>query len=192
MPAISRIGFFLLCCVVSVTVTVPAAEPAKSPADSKTGKKVAVEVASYDQVQAVVAKHRGKVVVVDYWSSWCAPCLKELPEFVQLHEELGEQIVCLTVDVDFAGAADEKPEDHRENVLEILGKQRATMRNFISSDPDTTVFDKLRVASVPTLHVFGKDGKLHQKFDNESGQFGKEGFSILKHVRPVVQDLLAK
>jgi thiol-disulfide isomerase/thioredoxin len=153
---------------------------------------VQVEVASFAEIQKVVAKHQGKVVVVDYWSSWCAPCLKELPEFVQLHKELGNKIVCLTVDVDFAGAEGEKPEQHRDNVLGILTKNQATMRNFIVSDPDIAVFEKLRVGSVPVLHVFDRTGKLHQRFDNETGAFAKEGFSVIKHVKPVVLELLNK
>jgi thiol-disulfide isomerase/thioredoxin len=149
-----------------------------------------VEIASLSQIQQAITKYQGKVVVVDYWSSWCPPCVKELPEFVQLHKELGEKIVCLTVDVDFAGAEGEKPEQHRENVLGILMKNQATMRNFISSDPDLAVFDKLKVATVPALYVFDQTGKLHKRFDNENEAFGDHGFSIIKHVKPVVLELL--
>ena len=185
-----RLGALLLTTfLLGLWATLDVSDEPATPAAGKA-KSVAVEVASYDQMQAIIAKHKGKVVVVDYWSSWCAPCLKELPEFVQLHQELGDQIVCLTVDVDFAGTEGEKPDDHRANVLEILNKNRATMRNFICSDPDTAVFDKLKVASVPTLHVFDRDGKLRRKFDNETEPFAKEGFSVLKHVRPLVHDLL--
>jgi thiol-disulfide isomerase/thioredoxin len=166
-------------------------EPEKASDKKKLPEStIKLEIASFAQIQEAVAKHKGKVVVVDYWSSWCSPCLKELPEFVQLHKELGDKIVCITVDVDFAGAEDEKPQQHHDNVLGILTKNQATMRNFISSDPDLTVFDKLRVASVPALHVFDPAGKLHQRFDNENGTFGDEGFSVLKHVKPVVAALL--
>jgi thiol-disulfide isomerase/thioredoxin len=181
--------------LVASCQTVLGAAPADDAEKKGVGKKgaapaVQVEVASFAEIQKVIAKHQGKVVVVDYWSSWCAPCLKELPEMVQLHKDLGDKIVCLTVDVDFAGADGEKPEQHRENVLGILTKNQATMRNFISSDPDLAVFDKLRVGSVPALHVFDRTGKLQQRFDNENGAFGDEGFSILKHVKPVVLELL--
>ncbi len=175
----------------AVLVAAPLSDGEKKSAGKKpTPPAVQVEVASFAQIQNAIAKHQGKVVVVDYWSSWCAPCLKELPEMVQLHKDLGDKIVCLTVDVDFAGIEGEKPEQHRENVLGILTKNQATMRNFISSDPDLAVFDKLRVASVPALHVFDRAGKLHQRFDNENGAFGDAGFSIIKHVKPVVLELL--
>ena len=167
-------------------------DDAEKKVDGKQGSSTAVkvEVASYAEIQKAIAKYRGKVVVVDYWSSWCVPCLKELPELVQLHQKLGDKIVCLTVDVDFAGTDGETVEQHRENVLGILTKHRATMRNFISSDPDLVVFDKLRVGSVPVLHVFDRNGKLNQRFDNENGAFGETGFSIIKHVQPLVLELL--
>lgn len=182
---------FILVASWTVLSAMAEEEPKSKSASKKSLPAAAlkVEVASFEQIQAAVAKYKGKVVVVDYWSSWCTPCLKELPEFVQLHEELGDKIVCITVDVDFAGTEGEKPDDHRENILGILHKNQATMRHFISSDPDIEVFDALRVASVPTLHVFDRSGKLHQKFDNESGAFGEDGFSILKHVKPVVLEL---
>src|SRR5687768_1173751 len=63
-------------------VVLIAAPPADSTASGKksTPAEVKVEVASFAQVQSEVAKHKGKVVVVDYWSSWCPPCVKELPE----------------------------------------------------------------------------------------------------------------
>lgn len=172
------------------------AEEGKSTAQASSAASNQVEVASFAQVQDWVAKQRGKVVIVDYWSSWCVPCLKELPELVHLQQEISKnpalagKVVFATVDVDFAGTAGEKPEDHRETVVGILQKNKVVARNFISSDPDTVVFDKLRVASVPTLHVFDKNGKLQQKFDNESETFGKDGFSILKHVRPLVLELV--
>ena len=171
--------------IFGFAVIADSAEPAAAKKPTTT-----LEVASFAQVQDVIAKHKGKVVVVDYWSSWCNPCLKELPEFVQLHKELGDKIICMTVDVDFAGIVGEKPEDHHANVLGILTKNNALMKNFLSSDPDMTVFDKLRVASVPALHVFDKAGKLHHRFDNENGAYGEEGFSVLKHVKPVVAELL--
>jgi thiol-disulfide isomerase/thioredoxin len=161
-------------------------------ADSKKSSppSIQIEIASFKQIQDAIAKHKGKVVVVDYWSSYCSPCIKELPELVQLHKEMGDKIVCVTVDVDFAGVEGEKPEEHQENVVGILTRNQVSVKNFISSDADTAVFEKLRVASVPVLHVFAPSGQLHQRFDNENGTFGKEGFSILKHVKPVVLELL--
>lgn len=41
---------------------------------------------------------RGKWVIVNYWATWCPPCLEEIPELVALHEENSDRLVVLGVD----------------------------------------------------------------------------------------------
>src|SRR5262245_21556017 len=48
-----------------------------------------------------IATWRGKVLVVNFWATWCAPCRKEIPEFVKLQERLGArglQLVGIAID----------------------------------------------------------------------------------------------
>lgn len=45
-----------------------------------------------------VADYRGKWVIVNFWATWCPPCLEEIPELVSLHEENRDKIVVLGVD----------------------------------------------------------------------------------------------
>src|SRR5206468_2470759 len=48
----------------------------------------------------------GKVVVVNFWATWCVPCLREIPGFNKLHQEYGEQgVVVVGVSMDEEGAA---------------------------------------------------------------------------------------
>lgn len=38
-----------------------------------------------------VSEWDGKVIILNFWATWCMPCLKEIPEFIQLQEQYGEQ-----------------------------------------------------------------------------------------------------
>lgn len=46
-----------------------------------------------------LADHRGSVVVVNFWASWCAPCKEEMPAFQRVSEELGDAVVIVGVGI---------------------------------------------------------------------------------------------
>lgn len=61
-----------------------------------------------------LAQWRGKVMVVNFWATWCSPCLKEIPEFVRMQEKLGPR------GLQFVGIAI----DNRDKVREFAAKFR--------------------------------------------------------------------
>ena len=71
------------------TTTAPEPAPAAQPAQPKqepaaTVERPRLQVATVDGAQYDLADHRGKWVVVNYWATWCGPCLKEMPELSAL------------------------------------------------------------------------------------------------------------
>ena len=62
--------------------------------------------------QRSITEWDGKVVALNFWATWCPPCLKEVPEFVSLQEKYREQ------GLQFIGIALQKPEEVREFVAE--------------------------------------------------------------------------
>lgn len=152
---------------------------------------VSVQIASWAEVQQMVADHKGRVVVVDIWSTSCIPCMREFPNLVKLHQDHGEDVACISVDVDYYGAGD-SPDDYREPVLKLLTKWDATFQNVISSDADEALYEKLGgQLSVPIILVYGRDGELAKRFENGGNDYGEDGFTYDDHVIPLVQELIA-
>jgi thiol-disulfide isomerase/thioredoxin len=155
-----------------------------------SGSEVTVEVKSWTEVQQMVADHRGKVVVVDVWSTWCEPCMEEFPNLVKLHRQFPDSVACISVDIDYIGRKDEPPESFRNEVLAFVSEHQATFQNVISSDTDEDVLDALEVGSIPAVLVYDREGNLKKKFTNDENEYGDDGFKYQQHIIPLVEELL--
>jgi len=166
----------------------PAASTAAPAARPESALRLSV--ANWDETQKSLAAHAGKVVVLDLWSTWCVPCVREFPNLVQLQRQHPDDVVCLSVNLDYSGAAGETPESFWPAVSEFLTKQGATFENVICKDPADDVFQRLKLGSIPAVLVYGPDGQLSKRFDNDDGLYGDEGFTYPKHIVPWVEQLL--
>lgn len=59
---------------------------AKSPQENSKDTLVDFELPDLDGKKRKLSEFRGKWVVVNYWATWCPPCLKEIPELVDFHD----------------------------------------------------------------------------------------------------------
>lgn len=144
----------------------PLLDPSKLPA-TQPADLVTLVVKDYDGLQALIASKKGKVVVVDAWSTYCDPCMKEFPGLVGLHKKYGpEKVACISMCTNYSGLG--KPEDEIAEPLAFLKKQGATFDNLLSSDKDEELYKKLKIASIPCIFVYDADGKLAKLFDKET------------------------
>ncbi len=60
-----------------------------------------------------ISEWDGKILIVNFWATWCTPCRKEIPEFISLQEELGDR------GLQFIGIAIDKPDETRHFMQEI-------------------------------------------------------------------------
>ncbi len=116
---------------------------------------------------------RGKVVLVDVWASWCAPCKASFPAFNTLQAELGpDGFVILAVSVDRKASAYAK-------FIERLDASFATVH-----DAKQSLVATLSPPAMPTSYLFGRDGRLR------SVHTGFHGDSTVDELRAEITRLL--
>lgn len=170
---------------VDSAVTSALAEPAESDANVA----VQVKIMGHDEIQQLIASHKGKVVIMDCWSTSCEPCVKEFPNLVALHKKHGpEKVACISLSFDYEGLG--KPEDVLPVVQEFVQKQGATFDNVLCSDESETLYKKMNLASVPAVYVYRPDGELAKRFDNEDASKPEDAFNY-EHVAKLVEQLVA-
>ena len=127
--------------------------------------RVAVQLLDGDGLNQLLASHRGKVVVLDCWSTSCAPCIEEFPNLVALHNAHGrDNLACISLSFDYEGIG--RPEEQQERVLAFLLDQQATFDNVLSTLDSDALTAKLDIPSIPAVFVYDREGKLHERFDN--------------------------
>jgi len=90
---------------------------------------------------------KGKVVLVDFWATWCVPCLSEIPMFNELKKEYqprGAEVIAISLDEE--GATKVKPflKAHPMDYTQVIGEQSTAAAFNVSPDtlPVTLVIDK--------------------------------------------------
>ena len=157
-----------------------------------TTDTIELQELGWDQLQEVVARHKGKVVVIDIWSTSCEPCLREFPHLVALQRRHPDDVVCISFDCDYIGAKNKAVGYYRERVLKQLTSQHAEkLINGISTMAADELFQQLDIDSIPAVYVYDRTGKLSKRFDNRTpASDSEEGISYEKQIDPLVADLV--
>lgn len=140
-------------------------------------------------LEAKIAEFKGKVVVLDIWSTSCLPCMQEFPNLVALAKEYPEQVVCVSLNVDYIGLPKRPPDTYVAEVQAFVNEQAADqVLNYLASDPDSDVLSKYEVEAMPAIVVFDRNGNIAATLTdaNASG----EGVTYAADVLPWVSRLL--
>ena len=147
-------------CGGSGSPTPPAAAPTeKADRTPLPPPPVELKEVSADELVAAVKGHKDKVVVVDFWATWCVPCVKKFPHLVELHKKHADKgLVCVSVDMGQLGMHD------RAVALAFLTKQGAAFPNFTLKSPadDSKAMDATfgeDTKQLPYLVVFDRGGR---------------------------------
>lgn len=107
-------------------------------------------------------KNRGKVILLDFWGTWCAPCIKAMPEIQKIHNYFTTQDV-LIIGVSVEPEQATKPE-------QFMNKKGFTYPILLGG---TSITEPYQVMIFPTIYIIDKNGKI---LHAEHGT-GREGFT---------------
>ncbi len=96
------------------------------------------------QRTVTLSQFRGKPVVLNFWATWCPPCVEEMPSLVELQKKLGDKVIILAVSEDEdENAVKQFVRDHNVDLLVVRdSKQSANALYGTFKFPETYVIDK--------------------------------------------------
>jgi len=127
------------------------------------------DVRTFDGRTIKLSDYRGKVLVMDFWATWCPPCRQETPQLARLAKENRERgVEVIGMHIDDRGRS--SPEDIRKfidhyGVTYTIGLATDEMfTSYLGTDEDT----------IPQTLVFGRDGRLIKHLIGYGPAHGKE------------------
>jgi thiol-disulfide isomerase/thioredoxin len=105
--------------------------------------------------EVALAGFRGRPVVVNFWASTCAPCIREMPALEEVHQAAGDELAVVGVAVN----------DRVDAALELAASTGVTYP--LAADPRGEYFTEAGATLLPTTLVFDADGELRRRLTGE-------------------------
>jgi thiol-disulfide isomerase/thioredoxin len=97
-----------------------------------------------------LADFTGKIVLVNLWATWCAPCLREMPSLERMQSRLGDKITVIAISEDRGGSKTVEP---------FIGKLGLrSVKTYL--DPKSTAERAFKVQGLPTSFLIDREGRV--------------------------------
>jgi len=121
------------------------------------GEVLDISFTDIDGHKVDLASMKGKVVIVDFWATWCPPCIEEFPNLQNIYKDFHDQgleVISISLDVDTRGA---------EQLIRM--NKIPWYQQIAGKDIDENEFtQKYNISFLPAIFVIGKDGKIAANF----------------------------
>ena len=112
----------------------------------------------------MISGHHGRLLLVDFWATWCAPCREEMPKLIALHSHYAK-------DVDFVTISCDEPEAEAQAASFVASRGAPTpryIRRAADDDQFINAIDPKWSGALPALFVFERSGRQAKSFIGET------------------------
>ena len=125
----------------------------------------ATELATPQQLRAILDREQGNVVVLNLWGTWCTPCLKEIPDLVALEQEFADRGVAVI------GLGMDEPDTLAGLVEPFRAKHFPDFRTYLRDAPDmdsvVSVVDPAWNELLPTTYLIDREGNVVKRIQGK-------------------------
>ena len=120
---------------------------------------------TYNQLKPLLEKKDDKIYVINFWATWCAPCVKELPYFEKINQDYKDQnVTVLLVSLDF-------PKQVAKRLIPFINKNKLQSKVILLDDINEDVWikkiDSTWSGAIPVTLIYNKNKRkfYKQSFD---------------------------
>ncbi len=163
-PLAKVLPFLLLAAIiVSLISSTGGCSDSSEIAHTETGH-IELELVDAEAYHEVIARHRGSLVLVDFWATWCPPCVESFPKLVDLHSKYADRgVAVIGASVDFPGESD--------RVKAFLHEHDAYFENLKVVVENTDQFissvGQRWDGGVPAVFLYDRAGTLRSEYFGE-------------------------
>jgi len=132
--------------------------------------KVHLEVLDLAGIDGVLAQHRGRAVVLNFWATWCGPCVEELPDLVEASRARPDvDVLLVSYDLQIPDA---NPDAILPRVRKFLANRKIEMPVLVFEGDDFEGINERfdLPGQIPITLAIGKDGRIVDRCDGEASR----------------------